>query len=127
MIKDMPYLSRLISSMCLKRSVLAATAWISLALGLAVPASAQTFRANLFEISPFAGGTFYKDVKAGPGADLSAGPVFGGRVTENLWRRFGLEQSVGYNRNHFNFLTPVAGVVVMNQDLGTRCVSSTCC
>ncbi len=122
--KDMFYFLRSEGSMCLKRRVLTAAAWVVFAAGLVVPASAQTFRANLFEISPFAGGTFYKDVKAGPGADLSAGPVFGGRVTENLWRHFGLEQSVGYNRNHFNFLTPIAGVVVMNQDLGTRVLNA---
>jgi len=83
-----------------------------------------TFRPELFELSPFGGGTFYKDIDVGPEPHLTTGSVFGGRVTENLWQHFGLEQSVGYNSNQFRFDSPVPGVVVMNTPLDTHVLNA---
>ena len=70
--------------------------------------SSAPFKEERFEVSPYAGGTFYHGVNAGLGTHLTAGPVFGVHLTENFWQHFGFEESVGYNRNQMQLLTPIA-------------------
>lgn len=96
---------------------------IAVAIAVAVPGLAQTAppdkSASLpgeyarFEVSPFVGYQWFQIYKhAFRYTKFDSGPVLGVRVTEDLWKYFGLEQSftAGYNDLRFipfGLLTPV--------------------
>ena len=63
-------------------------------------------RPDLFEVSPFGGGSFFNRVDTGLGTWHDEGAAVGVRVTENFWKYVGLEQGYTYSVNNVNFLRP---------------------
>ncbi len=82
--------------------------------------SSTPFKEERFEVSPYVGGTFYHGVNAGLGTHLAPGPVFGIHLTENFWQHFGFEESVGYNRNRMDLLTPIPNHTQIDQRFEDR-------
>jgi hypothetical protein len=69
-------------------------------------AQAQDYRPSKFELSPFVGMTSTDRFSDHRGTNLTNGLLFGGRVSENLWRRFGLEQTLAWNNRNLEFRDP---------------------
>jgi hypothetical protein len=59
---------------------------------------AQNFSEEKYQISPFAGASFYH-LNAGRDSDVEPGAIVGGRVSENFWNHFALEQAVAWNHS----------------------------
>jgi outer membrane protein OmpA-like peptidoglycan-associated protein len=84
------------------------------ALCLSLPAAAQQSssggdeRPDLFELSVFGGGSFFKSVSSGLGTKHANGGAVGFRVTENIWKYVGLEQAFTYSANNLTFERPHA-------------------
>jgi outer membrane protein OmpA-like peptidoglycan-associated protein/opacity protein-like surface antigen len=67
------------------------------AVGIGPALVAQNFSEEKFQLSPFAGASFYH-LNAGR-SDIEPGAIVGGRVTENFWNRFAFEQAAAWNHS----------------------------
>ncbi|MEO5926489.1 MAG: PKD domain-containing protein [Bryobacteraceae bacterium] len=81
-------------------------------------AAQASFTEDKWSLSPFFGLTAHDEVHGGPGYDLANRPTFGVRVGEDLWRKFGFEQTLAWNPTKLQFLGPVKGVT--QPDYGAR-------
>jgi outer membrane protein OmpA-like peptidoglycan-associated protein len=87
----------------------------SLLLTLCSAAMAQTsFSEERFQVSPYLGPSFYHG-SSGPNSPVSTGVSLGGRITENIWKHFGLEQTLGYSRTKFELLKPLSNGIAQSQ------------
>jgi outer membrane protein OmpA-like peptidoglycan-associated protein len=80
----------------------------------------NVFPSEKFEISPFAGATLFRDTHSGVGTDLSTGPTIGFRVTEDVLKHFGVEETFDWTFNDLRFLTPYTTPNYSNTTLDNR-------
>ncbi len=73
------------------------------------------FGEEKWSLSPFLGLAAHDEVHGGRGYDLTNRPTFGIRIGEDLWRKFGFEQTLAWNPTKLKLLGPGP-----QPDLGAR-------
>ncbi len=89
-------------------------------LGIPNPARAQNAAAhsdednNFFEFTIYGGYSNYQRLPSGLGSKITEAPILGGRVTENFWNYFSIEEDMNaYSWNKYKFLSnPPDGTIL---------------
>ncbi len=78
---------------------------------------AQTFSEEKVQLSPFAGASYYQLNGGDHSAGYKTGGILGGRITENFWNRFALEQAVSWNHSQLGLFQTLPNGTIHVQKL----------